>query len=101
MRKTLTLAVLCAAFGFALGRSSATRAKPDSAPEPELVAGAEIVVAYPVAAVAHAVEANPRPAVARQRLRVFRHDTPGADAWKETAWVVRVAGREYAAAPAE
>lgn len=84
-------------FGFAVGRvSQRERVSPRGF---EFGPGTSVSVAYPVDAVAQTVAREPRPVVGRQNLRVFRHDTPGASQWRETAWVLRVGPHEFVAAP--
>lgn len=101
MRKILTVGLLCAAFGFVLGRSSVTRAR---APEPELAVGAEIVVARPAREV-QSKDGTSQPVYESHRLRVFgwrgpetRLTVPPSE---RPAWRITVAGREYVAAPVD
>lgn len=98
MRKTLTLSVLCAAFGFALGRMSVTRSKSSESESPFGI-GSELVVDRPE----RISEINPDTAYKSQRLQVFswrgRGEKLGKTPNERPAWRIAFGGRQYVAAP--
>jgi hypothetical protein len=102
MRKTLTVAVLCAAFGFLLGRSSVTRAKPNEPTPFDL--DATLTIDRPTernAVPAGVAEAVPEyETVPLRVIRVADHErSRTTNAGGGRVWRLRTGGVTYTLAP--